>query len=358
MGNVFRLISVISFLILGSKPILAETLQAAVQLSQSRALAGNGEAGSIDGVGAAARLNRPHGLAKSVTGVIYFADRGNHQIKSLNSETGEVKTLSGNGQAGSLDGDLATAQFNEPIAVAVSESGLIFVADKKNHKVRQVTSDGFVSTLAGNSTVGFKDGAADAAQFNEPYGVALNADETKLYVADYKNHSIRVIGLVSKQVTTLAGNGTAGFVNGATAEARFNQPYSIKFNGHDAFFVPDQLNHSIRKITLAGEVTTIAGNGTAGFKDAKGLEAQFNNPTGVEIAENGDLFVADRNNERIRKINSESVVTTVAGTGIAGDKEGRLSITEFRQPLGLIFDSCGTKLLVSEDKGNRIKELK
>jgi DNA-binding beta-propeller fold protein YncE len=247
------------------------------------------------------------------------------------------------------------AQFNQPIAVVVSKSGIVYIADRENHRIRKIALDGTVTTLAGTGVGGYKDGLAKEAEFKQPYGVCLDKNETAVFVADYLNHAIRKIDLKSLEVTTLAGNGTAGFVNGEGAVARFNQPYSIKFDGFDSFYVPDQLNHTIRKVTLSGKVTTIAGSGNPGYSEGIGAAAQFNNPTGVAVGPDGTLYVADRNNNRIRKIETDTSVTTLAGTGVEGDKNGSLSEAEFRHPLDLVVDK--DRLFVSEDKGHRIRAI-
>lgn len=322
-------------------------------LSSVKVLAGSGIAGAVDGVGTAAQLNRPHGVVLGPTGSLYFADRGNHQIRVLDSASLEVKTIAGSGTAGMHDDKGNLAQFNQPIAVTVGKSGSVYIADRENHRIRKMTSDGMVTTLAGTGVGGYKDGLATDAQFKQPYGVAVNNDETLLFVADYLNHAIRKIDLKSGEVTTLAGNGSAGFADGEGSNARFNQPYSIKFDSN-SLYVPDQLNHSIRKVTLSGLVSTVAGNGKAGYADGSALAAQFNNPTGVGIAPDGTLYVADRNNNRIRAV-AAGLVTTLAGTGAEGDKNGNLSEAEFRHPLDLTLDQNKKRLIVSEDKGHRIR---
>ncbi len=322
-------------------------------LSSVKVLAGSLTAGAVDGIGTAAQLNRPHGLALGPTGALYFADRGNHQIRSLDPTSLDVKTIAGSGTAGMRDDSGKLAQFNQPIAVAVGKSGVVYIADRENHRIRKMALDGAVTTLAGTGVAGYRDGLASEAQFKQPYGVAINNDETALFVADYLNHAIRKIEIASREVTTLAGNGSPGFTDGEGSNARFNQPYSIKLDGND-LFIPDQLNHSIRKLSLSGAVSTIAGNGKPGYSDGKSFEAQFNNPTGVAIGPDGTLYVADRNNNRIRVV-SAGGVTTLTGTGVEGDKNGSLSEAEFRHPLDLTLDQGKKFLVVSEDKGHRIR---
>ena len=196
------------------------------------------------------------------------------------------------------------------------------------------------------------------AQFNQPYGVALDQEEENLLVADYLNHSVRSINLKTALVTTLAGNGQAGNFDGEGRDARFNQPYSIKHDGQGNFYIPDQLNHSIRKLTLSGQVTTVAGSGKAGYADGSGSSAQFNNPTGLAVGVSGELYVADRNNHRIRRVSQDGTVTTLAGTGLEGDKDGALAEAEFKRPIDVVYDAVLDELIVSEENGHRLRNIK
>lgn len=316
-------------------------------------LAGDGTGGGVDG--RPSRLNRPHGVALSTDGSLVFADRGNHQVRAVRVD-GNVVTLAGSGRSGFGDGPKAQAQFNEPIAVAVERSGAIYVADRNNHRIRKLRIDGTVSTLAGDGQAGLVDGDAHAARFNQPYGLALDATETTLYVADYLNHAVRAIDLVTGTVSTLAGNGSAGFVDGRGAAARFNQPYSVRTDAQGVLWVPDQLNHALRRVSPSGQTVTVAGSGQAGTLDGQGTSARFNNPTGAAPLADGRVVVADRNNNRLRLVAADGTVTTLAGTE-AGFADGELAATRFNQPLDVVFDASRSRLLVSEDKGHRIRVL-
>lgn len=321
--------------------------------TRSSTLAGDGSAGAIDGT--PSRVNRPHGLALAGNGAVVFADRGNHQVRAVD-RNGAVATLAGSGRAGFADGPMSQAQFDEPIAVAVERNGTIYVADRNNHRIRKVRRDGIVSTLAGDGQAGFADGDASTARFNQPYGLALDVTETTLYVADYLNHAIRAIDLISGTVSTLAGNGSAGLADGRGAAARFNQPYNVRVDAHGALWVPDQLNHALRRVSPAGDVRTVAGSGQPGSSDGQGAEARFSNPTGAAPLPDGRVVVADRNNNRLRLVSSDGVVATLAGSD-AGYADGPLPMTRFNQPLDLVYDTVRSRLLVSEDKGHRIRQL-
>ncbi|MBI3017220.1 MAG: SMP-30/gluconolactonase/LRE family protein [Deltaproteobacteria bacterium] len=319
--------------------------------------AGCGKPGSQDARGQDALLNRPHGITQANSGMVYFADRGNHQIRAFDPKTSVIRTVAGSGKAEFVDGQGNNAGFNQPIGITVDSNGMIYVADRENHRVRKIDSNGDVITIAGTGVAGFVDGALEA-QFNQPYGVALNTTEEELLITDYLNHSIRKLDLKTGVVSTLAGNGVAGNIDGKRDQARFNQPYSIKRDPQGNFLIPDQLNHSIRRLTPEGVVTTIAGNGKPGFADGEGLAAQFNNPTGVAVDSEGRIYVADRNNHRIRFISPDGSVGTLAGTGTEGDHDGSLAESEFRRPLDLVYDSALKTLIVSEENGHRIRTIR
>src|SRR5262245_12944281 len=318
-------------------------------------LSGSGQAGFANSNGQVGQFNRPHGLAIDGKGNIYVSDRGNHAIRVVTA-FGDIRTLAGNGKEGNADGVGATASFKQPIAVAIDKTGMVYVADRDNHVVRAIDPAGKVLVLAGTGTKGFANGPASSAQFNELYGVALSPDEKTLYVADYLNHAIRAIDLAARQVTTLAGNGTAGFANGAGDKAQFKQPYNVKADANGRLYVPDQNNHAIRRVDPDGTVSTIAGNGESGFADDKPSEARFNNPTGLIVAANGTLYVADRNNNRIRSVSPAGEITTVAGDGTAGQQDGPAQTAKFNRPIDVVLASDGT-LVVSEENNHRLRKI-
>jgi DNA-binding beta-propeller fold protein YncE len=342
-------------LLLPATAFVVMSAQHALAGSNVETMAGTGNPGNVDGTGTDAVLNRPHGMTQTVEGVVVFADRGNHQIRGMLPISQTVYTLAGSGERGFADGSLKEAKFNQPVAVAADSQGNIYVADRDNHRIRKIGSNWQVSTVAGNGSAGYADGFSSDVQFNEPYGVALDETESKLLVADYLNHAIRVIDLRSGEVSTLAGNGENGLVDGAGTEARFNQPYNISRDEYGDFFVPDQKNHAVRRVTLQGEVVTIAGTGEAGFRD--GATAQFNNPTGVATLD-GKVYVADRENHRIRMIDRDGIVTTLAGDGTPGGQNGDAATAQFNKPLDVIVESQSRKAFVSEDSGHRIRSIR
>ena len=316
-------------------------------------LSGTSQPGLVDGNRQVGQLNKPHGLAVDGRGSIYVSDRGNHAIRVV-AANGDIRTLAGNGKEGKSDGVGAAAGFNQPIAVAVDKAGNVYAADRDNHTIRLIDPMGKVSVFAGTGVAGFAEGPA--TQFNQPYGVALSSDERLLYVADYLNHAIRVIDLGTKRVTTLAGNGKAGFANGKGDQAQFNQPYNVKIGANGRLYVPDQNNHSIRRIDPDGTVSTIAGNGQSGFANGSGAAARFNNPTGLIVGADDTIYVADRNNHRIRVVSRAGDVATIAGDGTEGFQDGAGPAAKFNRPIDIVLASDGS-LVVSEENNHRLRKI-
>ena len=303
-------------------------------------LAGRAGYGAADGTGAAARFFNPSGVAVDGSGNVYVADSNNHTIRKVTS-TGAVTTLAGSAvQPGSADGTGAAARFNRPFGVAVDGSGNVYVADSNNHTIRKITSAGAVTTLAGSANqLGSADGIGGAARFNTPSGVAVDGDGN-VYVADSNNYTIRKITSTGA-VTTLAGSaGQLGTTDGTGAAARLFFPRGVAVDGNGNLYVADTGNHTIRKITSTGAVTTLAGNFVVfGFADGTGTAAHFFSPSGVTVDGNANLYVADTNNNTIRKVTSTGAVTTIGGTPsvITGD-DGIGAAASFSHPSSTAVD--------------------
>ncbi|MSP92825.1 MAG: hypothetical protein EXR79_13645 [Myxococcales bacterium] len=302
--------------------------------------------GNANGQGGNAKFNTPKGLAYVVKpGALFVADAANHSIRKVTPQ-GAVTTFAGNGLQGAGDGTGAQASFNGPEGIAADEKGTLFVADTQNCLIRMVGDDGKVTTQTGMAGCGFANGKLGEAKFLYPKGIAWN-NSGLIAVADTGNHAIRLVQLGTGLVTTLAGVGgkEGGFADGSGINAKFNQPSALAFDTTGALFVADTSNHLIRKVTPDGTVTTIGGDGIAGFKDSLDPStAQFHYPTGIAatVGYSGTiLYIADSYNARIRRVSGGGVVTTFAGGGTAGPANGPASSVSFYLPVGLAVDDSG-----------------
>jgi sugar lactone lactonase YvrE len=317
-------------------------------------LAGSaGVIGSADGSGAAASFNFPNGIAVDGSGNLYVADTENSQIRKITA-AGVVSTFAGSGAGDSADGSGTAASFSFPIGVAIDGSGNLYVADTENSKIRKITAAGVVSTLAGSGTVGSADGSGTAASFFAPRGVAVDSIGT-VYVADAFNHKIRKV-TPAGVVSTLAGSGAAGSADGSGTAASFNEPSGIAVDGGGNLYVADANNNKIRKITPAGVVSTFAGSGEFGSADGSGTAASFNFPFGVAADGSGNLYVADTENSKIRKITAAGVVSTLAGSGAVGSADDSGAASSFNEPSGIAVDSSGN-VLVADSSNHTIRKL-
>jgi sugar lactone lactonase YvrE len=317
-----------------------------------------GGPGWLDGTGATARFWSPASIAADPAGNLYVADEANHTIRKI-TPAGVVTTLAGTaGVIGSADGSGAAAQFADPRGIAADPAGNLYVADPANNTIRKITPAGVVTTLAGTAGVtGHADGSGAAAQFNVPSGIA--ADRAgNLYVADTFNNTIRKI-TATGVVTTLAGTaGVTGSADGSGAAAQFSFPFGIALDPAGNLYVADTFNHTIRKITATGVVTTLAGTaGVRGSADGSGAAAQFSFPQGIAADAVGNLYVADEGNGTIRKITPAGVVTTLAGTaGVIGSADGSGAAAQFNAPAGIAADPAGN-LYVTDSANNTIRKI-
>lgn len=314
-------------------------------------LAGSGLYGFAEGDGVAAQFYQPTGVAVDASGNIYVADSENHRIRKI-TPTGTVSTLAGSATSGFINGNGSAAQFYSPRAVAVDADGNVYVADGINHSIRKITPTGDVSTLAGNGTSGFADGSGDAARFYFPKGLAIDADGN-LYVADDINHRIRKVTPLG-EVTTLAGS-TSGYTDATGIAAQFHNPSGVAVDESGNVYVADAGNQRIRKITATGIVTTLAGS-TTGFGEGAGASARFSGPVGLVVDASGNVYVADDENERIRKITSDGIVSTLAGGYLAGATNGSGEVAQFRSPTGLAMDAAGI-IYVADRHNHSIRKI-
>ncbi len=371
--------------------------------------------GSADGRGDAARFYHPRGVTVDDTGNLFVADTRNHTIRKVTPD-GLVTTLAGGpgargsngvanveaprygpdgepedgpGASGTHDGSGRAARFCQPMRVAVDRADNVFVADTMNNMIRKVTAAGVVTTLAGNPTKWFPragfaawggplshqppgapgyrtgldywehaadDGTGRTARFFGPAGVAGDR-AGNIFVADGGNNRIRKVTAAGVVTTLAGGSRSLGSADGPASTAGFNYPNGVAVDGAGNVFVTDGFNHTIRKVTPKGWVTTVAGRaGSPGTNDGTGNVARFRFPAGIAVDLAGNLFVADCGNATIRKVTPAGVVTTIGGTpGVTGWADGIGTSAQFCGPWGIAVDKAG-RLYVTDSGNNRISK--
>jgi sugar lactone lactonase YvrE len=309
-------------------------------------------AGSTSGFtnanGILAQFNLPNGVAVDDSDNIFVADFSNHAIRKI-TPSGDVTTFAG-GTQGSTDGVGTAAKFYKPTAVAFDTLGNLFVTDSWNCSIRKITTDGTVTTFAGGS-YGNVNGVGTAAKFNWPYALSIDSSNN-IYVADPEIHAIRQISS-SAVVTTFAG-GTQGYTNATGTSAQFNTPFGIAVDRLDNIIVLDSYNNSIRKISSLAEVTSLYDN-TSRDKDGTGRFAQFAYPTSLTSDRDGNIYIVDQNNYRIRKMSPSGVVTTLAGS-TSGNVDGVGTAAKFAGLSGITIDQL-SNLYVTDTTNNNIRKI-
>jgi sugar lactone lactonase YvrE len=315
-------------------------------------IAGKGLPGFTDATGTNAAFDAPVDVKVGRNNNLIVADAINQRIRNIALPNATVTTIAG-GDTGWVDGPVSQARFRFPYAIATDGSGNIYVADNDNNLIREITTANTVSTVAGDTARGYQNGTT--ARFDSPDGIAVD-DQGNIYVSDAANHSIRKI-TINGVVSTLAGNGTPGWADGA--DARFHDPASICLDKSGNLYVADETNHAIRKIGTNGQTTTIAGNpnnNMGAFADGPGNTARFNRPLGIAVDSAGNLYIGDYGNNRIRKITPTGTVTTIAGDGTYGLKDGPGPTARFGNPCGIAVDKQGN-IYVADLSNNCIRML-
>ena len=303
-----------------------------------------------DGTGTAAKFNSPQALVADSSGNVYVADRGNNRIRKITS-AGVVTTFAGSATLGTANGTGTAATFSRPSAITIDSSGNLYVIDAfAATQIRKITPAGVVTSFAGQVGVtGSTDGTGTAARFGGIQGIAIDSSDN-LYVTDTSNFKIRKITSAGV-VTTFAGSGTTGTLDATGTAASFQNISNITVDSSGNLYVVESTAQTIRKITSAGVVTTLAGSGTSAYVDGTGTAASFQQIGGITVDSSGNLYVTESGGgNTIRKITSAGVVTTFAGlkndTSFV-DVNGALTAAIFSQPYGIAIDSSNN-LYVSE----------
>ena len=308
-----------------------------------------------------------------VAGNLYVADEKNHRVRVISGKV--VSTLAGGGPTGPArggyrDGSAGEARFADPIGLCVGPDGSVYVADSDNQRIRLITPDGEVRTLAGAGDFGkliggYVDGLGTVAQFNRPYDVVLDA-HSNLYVADYFNNVIRKIS-ADGHASTLAGNGLPGHRDGTGPAAQLAYPNRLALDregnlylteGHSGDLGEWVSGNRVRKTTPQGVVSTVAGTEAAGYTDGPASEAQFNTPMGLDIDAEGNIYVAEYLNHCIRMVATDGQVHTLAGTcGVPGYQDGTALTALFSYPMVVLVSQSEGLLYVADFGNHRIRAI-
>ncbi len=324
-----------------------------------RTVAGTGTGGfsGDGGLAISAQLLNPHDAAADAAGNLYVADSFNNRIRKVDA-AGGIVTVAGSGESGygGDGGPAIQAQFAQPVGVALDAAGNLYIADWGNNRVRKVDAAGNISTVAGTGESGYggDGGPAIQAQLSRPYGAAADA-AGNLYIADWGNNRIRKVDAAGN-ISTVAGTGESGYSGdgGPAAQAQLAQPYGLTADAAGNLYIADSFNNRIRKVDAAGVISTVAGSGEPGYGGDGGpaIQAQLAGPVGAALDSAGNLYIADGNNQRIRKVDAAGVISTVAGNGESGygGDGGAALRAQLAQPRGLAADAAGN--LYAADSGN------
>jgi uncharacterized protein (TIGR03437 family) len=323
--------------------------------------AGDGTVGYADADAATdGQLHTPTGLAIDKSGNLYIADSGNSVVRQV-STTGAITTVAGSSAVGYFgDGGPATSAYLVgPLDVAVDGSGDLFIADTGNAVIRKVTPDGNINTVAGSNIVGFSGdgGKATSAELNQPRGVAVDSSGN-IYIAEYGDSRIRNVS--NGTISTIAGTGVIGFSGDGSqsAKAQLASPWSVCVDSGGNVYVADQSNFRIRKITSDGTISTVAGDGLLSYSGDGGqaAKAQLDGPQGLGMDSAGNLYIADTQNNAVREVFAGGLMASIAGTGIAGfsGDGGQAAVAQLNKPQGVAVDSTGN-LYIADTLNNRVR---
>ena len=315
-------------------------------------LAGNSTSGYADGTAAEARFNSPIGIAFDSQDNLYVCDRANHRIRKITPD-GLTTTFAGSGVQGTANGEGILAEFSSPRGITRDAQGNFYITNTGKNIINKMTSTATVTTIAGDGGIGgYADGVGTSASFFFPTGIVFD-QQGNLIIADLANARLRKLVPTSGVVTTIAGNGGTDFLAGNGIAAQLT-PSSIIMDNKSNLYIADGDKY-ILNMTSTGDVSIFAGNGVVGFADGSNDISSFNIPQGITITKDGDLIVSDTGNHRIRLI-SKGIVSTIAGDGTAGWVDGDGSIARFNSPAGIAVNSKG-QIFICDRLGHTIRKM-
>jgi sugar lactone lactonase YvrE len=328
-------------------------------------VAGNGFTGYSGDGGSAitSSIYSPIGIAVDGSGNLYISDQANNRIRKVNT-SGIISTIAGNGIGGfSGDGGPAnSAQLTNPWGIAIDGSGNLYIADFTGSRVRMVNSVGIISTIAGNGSSGYggDNGPATSAVLANPSDVAVDA-AGNVYITDTYNDRIRKVN-TSGVITTIAGTSLGGYSGdgGLATAAEISNPSGIEIDATGNIYFTDSGNNVVRKINTSGIITTVAGNGNPFYSGDGGsaTSAAMNGPIGIALDQIGNLYIGDTFNQRVRMVNTSGIITTIAGDGTQGfsGDGGFANLAQLSLPGGLAIDAVGN-VFVADENNNRIRKI-
>jgi uncharacterized protein (TIGR03437 family) len=317
-----------------------------------------------NGQALSAALSGPVGVWVDASYNVYIVDKDNDRIRKVSS-SGVITTVAGISTAETYAGDggpATQASLNEPNGIAFDNAGNMYIADTGNDVVRKVNSSGIISTVAGNNYSAYSGdgGPAIDASLSEPTSVAFDATGN-MYIADSNNDCIRIV-TPDQNINTFAGQCSYPLFQGdggLATQAKLNKPYSVAVDADGNVYISDTENQRIRVVTPDGIINTIAGNGTAGFNDGPALQAEFWSPSGIALDASGSIYIADKSNFRIRKLLPNGNVVTVAGNGSPGYSGSGVAATsaEMYFPQGVFADNSTGSVYVADTQNDVVREL-
>jgi uncharacterized protein (TIGR03437 family) len=341
----------VNFVVTPSNAPTSYTISTVTGCPPSTSLSGDG------GPAASACLYDPRGVALDAAGNLYIADTGNARVRKV-STSGIITTVAGGGSAQPGDGGAATSAYLGNIeGLALDAAGNIYFADWQGNRIRKVSPSGIITTVAGSGNFGYSGdgGPAINASLSAPFAVAVDASGD-IYIADYTNNRVRKVS-ASGIITTAAGNGNAGYSGdgGPATSAQLNGPIGVAVDPSGDVYIADSQNYRIRKLSSNGAIATIAGNGGDGYSGDGGLatSAELAGPCGVALDAAGNLYIGDTGNGRVRVVSPSGIITTVAGStwygGYSGDG-GPATAAQLDDPWGIAIGTTG--LVYVADSGN------